>query len=62
MSLHITISARGVTLKSVDANRPRTWSSKSFDRDQQVRDWWAVQRPTILAQQTKMPVLDAVGP
>ena len=60
--LHITISARGVTLKSVDANtRPRTWSSKSFDRDQQVRDWWAVQKPTILAQQTKMPVLDAVG-
>ncbi len=60
--VHITVSARGVTLKSTDANtRPRTWSSKSFDRDQQVRDWWAVQKPTILAQQTKMPVLNAVG-
>ena len=60
--VHITVSARGVTLKSTDANaRPRTWSSKTFDRDQQVRDWWAVQKPTILAQQTKMPVLHAVS-
>lgn len=59
---HITVSARGITLNSTDANtRPRTWSSKTFDRDQQVRDWWATQKPTILAQQTKMPVLNAVG-
>lgn len=59
--VHIRISARGITLKTLDVNeRPRKYTSSTFDTDAQARDWWAVQKSTIMAQQTKMPVLDAV--
>ena len=59
---HITVVARGITLKTADANtRPKTWKSQKFNSDREAREWWAVQKPSIQEQQTKMPVLNAIG-
>ena len=59
---HITVAVNGTTLKTTDANtRPKTWKSQKFDSDRAVREWWAVQKPSTMAQQTKSPVLTAVG-
>ena len=59
---HITVSVNGTTLKTTDANtRSKTWKSQKFDSDREVREWWAMQKPTTMAQQTKSPVLTAVG-